>query len=158
MAKKEMKHYKYLDDLNVPVEEQYMNWMQTVLPCGRSKAWKEQREIYGFDDRETWNWNSDYMDYVYLHLKRYNEVNIVDLEFHHVKHNGVEYSIQEAIDKILYWYEHTFYPNKELKYEDFYKENNEESYKTFAEAVTKWNDELEDMLILFARIIGFLWW
>ena len=80
--------YKYLDDLKVPREEQYQNWFDMLKKDERKDFWKEQRKTYGIDERETWNWNTEFMDYCYIHLKMYNEVNNVNLNYDTVDFEG----------------------------------------------------------------------
>lgn len=139
-----MRNYKYLDDLGVPKEEQYQNWFDTTKGDSREPLWEEQRAIYGIDERATWNWNTEFIDYVYVHLKMYNEVNCVDLTYHKVDFEGKTYSVQEAIDEILEWLEKEYYPERDLR-ED--TSNIEGFYK-----------EYERKIRLFAVIITYLWW
>ena len=43
-------------------------------------AWAEERKDYGFDQRETWNFNQTLFEFLYTRLKMFDRVNILDME------------------------------------------------------------------------------
>lgn len=147
-----MKNYKYLTDLGVKPDEQYLNWLDDLKNDSRSEKWKKQREIYGIDERETWSWSSDYMDYCYIHLKMFNEVNCVNLNYHTIVFGGKEYTVQETIDQILCWFEYTYYPERDYIFDS--SRSNEENVA----AMKTYEKGLEDTLMLLAKIMPYLWW
>lgn len=55
------------------------------LSTGRTSLYKEQRETYGFDERETKSLNYTYITWLYSHLKFYLEYAAVDLTFYKFK-------------------------------------------------------------------------
>lgn len=150
---KMMRSYKYLDDLGVPIEDQYQNWFEDLKDDERSLQWKEQREIYGIDSRATWNWNQEYMDYCYIHIKFFDQVNCVDMDYHKIVFDGEELSVQEAIDAILEWFEKVYYP---YRGEDIFKTylSSEENSANLRE----YGNSYERVLILIARIMPYMWW
>lgn len=154
--------YKSLEDLGVKREDCYTNWMDDVNPCGREDSWKEQRETYGIDERETWNWSDDYMDYVYIHLEMFNRVNIVDFEnaYEVVEVEGQIRTIQSVIDEILNWFKTEYYPDKYDRFESD-KYNNlktDEDRNKLKNDLDKFYNEQDRILMLFSKIISHLNW
>lgn len=150
---KMMRSYKYLDDLGVPIGDQYQNWFEDLKDDDRSPQWEEQRKLYGIDERATWNWNQEYMDYCYIHLKLYDQVNRVDLDAHQIVFDGEELTVQEAMDAILEWFEKVYYPNRG---EDIFKPNlsseeNSANLREFGEGYSR-------VLTLLAKIMPYMWW
>lgn len=96
---KNIQKNKYLDELGIPVKEYGVNFMDEDDP--RHEAWKKEREKYGFDERETWNMDRIFAEWLYSHLKMYVDVCNVDLSFHKFNLDGEEYTHGEAIDFIL---------------------------------------------------------
>lgn len=47
-------------------------------PDRRMENWKQMRKIYGFDDRETWNFHQTLFEFLYTRLMMYNRVNNID--------------------------------------------------------------------------------
>lgn len=148
-----MKNYKYLDDLGVEKKDQYQNWFATTNRDRRQAEWKEQRKIYGIDERSTWNWNSEFMDYCYIHLKMYNEVNNVKLEYHKLEYDGKMYNVQEAIDEILEWFEKEYYPDRGERIWDGHPTQEEVIART-----KEFDDKLHRELHLLVEIMPYLWW
>ena len=87
---------KYLDDIGVT--ERPDTW---CIDDSRQERWQEQREIYGFDDRETWSLDFAFYLWLYERLKMYLDVNFVDLEFHKFEYEGEELTQQECIDRMI---------------------------------------------------------
>ena len=141
-----MKNYKYLDLLGVEKENQYHNWFDTIDVGNQEEKWKEERMVYGIDSRSTWNFNSDTMDYLYIHLKMYNEVNIVELSYHHIEFDGKDYNVQQALDMLLSWFETVYYPS--------------DRGDSLIDGDTP--EHFEEMrfkyMCLFAKILPYLWW
>ena len=112
------------------------------------KRYKEQRDIYGIDERETWNFADDLVDYIYIHLKMYNEVStIIDKDFHKVVFKGEEITFQQAIDRIIKFVETEYYP---------VKFNKVVSQKT--RTLQEFNKKFNDMCSLFCLILPYLTW
>lgn len=94
-----MQKCKYLDDLGIPINEYGTNFMPD--DDFRASLWAEEREEYGFDNRETWNLNSIFIEWIYTRVLMYKEYSIVDLNYHKFPYKDSEITQGEAIDKIL---------------------------------------------------------
>lgn len=71
---------KYLEDLGIKVNEYGTNFCDKS--DGRWSFWTKQRDKYGFDERETWNLDEAFYEWIYSRLQMYVDVCIVDLTFH----------------------------------------------------------------------------
>lgn len=150
---KTVKNYKYLDDLGIDKEDQFLNWFDSTKGDTRESQWEEERSIYGIDERETWNWDKEFMDYCYIHLKMYNQVNKVVLTYHKVKYGDGEINVQEAIDKILNWFETEYYPERgDFTWDD--KLTREEMISRYDNYVASYTDAMH----LLVDIMPYLWW
>lgn len=94
-----MQKCKYLDDLNIPINEYGTNFMPDD-DC-RAESWSKEREEYGFDNRETWNLDRIFIEWIYTRVMMYKEYSIVDTSYHKIKYKDTEITQGEAIDKIL---------------------------------------------------------
>ena len=88
---------KYLDDIGVT--ERHDLWCND--DDQRQECWKEQRELYGFDDRETWSLDYAFYLWLYERLKMFLDVNCIDLEFYKFEYEGEELTQQECIDRMI---------------------------------------------------------
>lgn len=84
---------KYLDDIG------YVS----ITEVDDHKEFKKQREIYGFDARETWDMRTSFYEWLYERLMMFVEVGgeVVNLNFHKFEYNGATYTQIELINKIL---------------------------------------------------------
>ena len=122
-----MQRYKALEDLGVKPEDCYTNWMVDGEKEDKHyNDWLKEKEEYGIDERYTWNWSDDFMDYMYIHLEMFNRVNIVAFDKEFVEFDGQTVSVQQAMDTILEWFRTRYYPKK-LDTIDF--ENYDDKYK-----------------------------
>ena len=94
-----MQKCKYLDDLNIPINEYGTNFMPD--DDYRAESWSKEREEYGFDNRETWNLDRIFIEWIYTRVMMYKEYSIVDASYHKIKYKDTEITQGEAIDKIL---------------------------------------------------------
>lgn len=96
--------HKYLDDIGV-TKDQNMWWFDDAQypDDKRIEKWKTEREIYGFDDRETWDLQRAFYLWLYERLMKYVESAspIINLEFHKFEYKGKEYTQLEMIDMML---------------------------------------------------------
>ena len=84
-----MQRYKALEDLGVKPEDCYTNWMADgEKEDRRYNDWLKEKEEYGIDERYTWNWSDDFMDYMYIHLEMFNRVNIVAFDREYIEFEG----------------------------------------------------------------------
>lgn len=95
---------KYIDELNI--DTRYLHddaYYEEEGDNERIKKWKRERDIYGFDSRETWDLDFTMVLNLYERLKMYNEVNIVDTNshFNQFEYQGKTLTVQDAIDWML---------------------------------------------------------
>lgn len=89
--------HKYLEDIVDLKKTTYNNYSDT----GRDEKWKEQREVYSFDEREVWNLDCTFFCWLYERLTMYKETACVDLNFHTFDVNGEILTQKECIDKMI---------------------------------------------------------
>jgi hypothetical protein len=95
-----MQKCKYLDDLNIPINEYGTNFISDYHDC-RAKSWFKEREEYGFDNRETWNLDRIFIEWIYTRVMMYKEHCLVDLDYYKFTYKDLEYTQGGVIDKIL---------------------------------------------------------
>jgi hypothetical protein len=89
---------KYIDELGVKFEDTPQGWNTND---SRQEAWKQQREDYGFDSRETWSLDYTFKLWLYERLCMYNEINIVDTSFHKFSYNNETLTFQECLERMI---------------------------------------------------------
>ena len=94
-----MQKCKYLDDLGIPINEYGTNFMEDT--DHRAGSWAKEREEYGFDNRETWNLDRIFIEWIYTRVLMYKEYTICNLDYHKFTYKDSEITQAEAIDKIL---------------------------------------------------------
>lgn len=128
---------KYLDDIG----EDY-SWVWKPEGSERDELFEKEREIYGFDSRETWS--LDYVFYMWLYerLKMYIEYagEIVNLNFHKFVYKEKEYTQFELINMMIERLEYYF------KKEDLFV-SSEEEYEPIKEIGEIW-----------ALVLPAMWW
>ena len=128
---------KYLDDIG----EDY-SWVWKPEGSERDELFEKEREIYGFDSRETWS--LDYVFYMWLYerLKMYIEYagEIVNLNFHKFVYKEKEYTQLELINMMIERLEAYF------KKEDLFV-SSEEEYEPIKEIGEIW-----------ALVLPAMWW
>ena len=87
---------KYLDDIGVTNRPDEYTGAE-----GAQHKWQTQREIYGFDVRETWNIDISFYCWLYERLMMYLEVTDADLTYRKFDYNGETLTHKQCIDKIL---------------------------------------------------------
>ena len=136
-----MQHNKYLEDLGIPLKDIGTNFSD--VNDKRKREWAREREIYGFDERETWAIDRYFVEWLYSHLMMYLDRtdSVIDLEFYKFKFESKEYTQKEAI---------LFIVNACKNYLLIKSEYNEE-----------YIDILKDVqraIKLFADIFPAMWW
>ena len=150
-----MQRYKALEDLGVKPEDCYTNWMVDGEKEDKHyNDWLKEKEEYGLDERYTWNWSDDFMDYVYIHLEMFNRVNMVAFDREFIEFDGQTMSVQQAMDIILEWFRTEYYPKK-LDTIDFEDYTDKDKWK---EDLRTWCNEKHKIIQLFAEIIEHLNW
>ena len=94
------KRCKYLDDLNIPITDYGINFCNQDTD-NRGRKWRRQRTKYGFDERETWNIDKMFIEWIYTRFKMFKKIACIDLTFHKFHYVDKEITQEEAIDIIL---------------------------------------------------------
>lgn len=89
----------YLEELGIEQKKYGTNFLSNHDK--RNKEWKEERKNYGFDNRETWNMDHIFVEWLYSHLVMFCDVNIIDTTFHKFEWNGKTITLQDAIDLLI---------------------------------------------------------
>lgn len=128
---------KYLDDIG----EDY-SWVWKPEGSERDELFEKEREIYGFDSRETWNLDCVFYMWLYERLKMYKEYagEIVNLDFHKFVYKEKEYTQLELINMMIERLESYF------KKEDLFV-SSEEEYEPIKEIGEIW-----------ALVLPAMWW
>lgn len=94
---------KYLEDLGLKYEQYGLNY--PFYDTGGTKYWAEQRELYGFDERETWGMDETFLEWLYSHCMMYKELasKVIDLNVHTITREGITYTQAEVLDYIIKW-------------------------------------------------------
>jgi hypothetical protein len=128
---------KYIDELGIKFED---------TPPGlnsddnRQETWKNQREKYGFDERETWSLDYSFKLWLYERLCMFNDVNIIDTTYNTFEYEGKTLTFQECIDRML----------EGLKLDLTLPENSSDRKQH--------EKEINDVLPIFALCFNKLWW
>ena len=127
---------KYLDDINVSKELRPELWKYSST---KEQKLKEQREIYGFDERETYSLDTTFYLWLYERLMMFKEVNCIDMEYHTFKYKGEVLTQRECIDKMIEGCK-LFLSNASLNYTE------EEQEK------------IDDVANIWALVLKYMWW
>ena len=136
-----MQRCKYLDELGIKIEKYGTNF--TDEEDKRSNEWKQQRELYGFDERETWNLNEIFIQWIYTRVKMYKEISCVNTEYHKITYQDKEITQGEAIDRILEL-------AKEILQNDF--------YSTDIKVIEMIYNNSREICDLWKEILPLMWW
>lgn len=119
---------KYLDDLEFTNRPDLWNPND-----GRQDGWKQQRDTYGFDEREIWSMDLTFLCWLYERLKFFREYAALDLDYHKIDYKGTIYTQGELIDKMIELLENYF--------------NNSDKYAK----------EVDEVAFMWAVIMPFMW-
>ena len=87
-----MGHRKYLDDIG------YIDELEKLDEKDYGGRWEKQLDVFGFDDRDTWNLNNTMLALLYERLKMFQSVSNINMDFHIVEHRGEKITQREALD------------------------------------------------------------
>lgn len=107
---------KYLNDIGIDD-----NFMKLDSDDNRWKLWNKEIEEYGFPSYETWCLDFHFYCWLYERLKKFLEVNCIDLNYHKFNYKNNEYTQGELIDMMLIGCELALlegYKNKKLTEEE----------------------------------------
>lgn len=96
--KVKLQRNKYLDKLGISIRDYGTNFIESRDE--RASRWLKQQKEYGFDDRETWNLDTIFVEWLYSHFMMYKEVTIADLSYFKFTYGKKEITQGEAIDII----------------------------------------------------------
>ncbi len=85
---------KYLEDAGI-------HYHEASLEGEIGEKYQRQREVYGFDQSETWSLKHTFKVWLFERLSMYNEVNIIDTRFHLLEYKGEKLTFQDCIDRML---------------------------------------------------------
>lgn len=124
----------YLDEVNHP--ERFLDDNDS-----REPKWAEEREEYGFDERETWALDNTFYCWLYERLRAYQDWSCVNLDFHKFEYKGKEYTqgqlIAEMIVRLRWYFE------------------NEEENLSWTDKDYEFVHEIEQ---IWALVLPSMWW
>lgn len=90
----------YIEKLGIKLEETPQGWNEGD---SRQEFWSEERNKYGFDERETWSLNYTMNLFLYERLCMYKEIasKCIDLKYHKFTYKGTELTQLECIDRMI---------------------------------------------------------
>ncbi len=95
---------KYLDDIGITKGREHWWFDDDEYPDDERVAkWAKEREIYGFDDRETWDLQTTFYLWLYERLMKYKESasKIINLNFHTFEYRGKKLTQENLIDLLI---------------------------------------------------------
>lgn len=74
-----------------------------MLNDARQENWKQEREMFGFDSRETWALDFCFLSWLYERLRFFHQCNNIatESEFEKFEIDGTKVSLQESIDTMI---------------------------------------------------------
>lgn len=142
---------KYLDDIG----EDY-SWVWKPEGSERDKTFEKEREIYGFDNRETWCLDAVFYMWLYERLKMYVEIGgqVVDLNFHKFDFKGKEYTQLELINMMIERLEYYFNEDtRDSKIDEYRKQG-----MGIVEADNKAYEPIKEIGEIWALVLPAMWW
>lgn len=130
---------KYIEDLGIKFEDTPQGYCPNDL---RENFWKEQREKYGFDSRETWSLDYSFRLWLYERLCMFNEINTIDTSYHKFQYKNMTLTLQDCIDKMIEGLK------LDLTLGRYDQKRNEGETK----------DKIQDIIPIFALCNQSLWW
>lgn len=133
-----MLRHEYLYEIGIKDKDIMSNGYNLEEDEGRKDRFLKSRQKYGFDDKETWNLDTAFIQWLYERLRMYEDVAIVDLDFHKFDIHGEEKTQRECIEIILDKIEYI------IKDDDTWSDN---YYKN-----------LKEICYIWGEIIPAMWW
>lgn len=88
----------YLEKLGVKSEDIVQNWNPDDH---RKNKWAKERKKFGFDERETWNFDTTFLQWVYPRICWYREHAPVDLTYHQYKYKKQFVTFEWCLDAMI---------------------------------------------------------
>ena len=129
---------KYLTDIGLKENEIGTNFVSDNDK--RAPQWEKERKTYGFDQRETWNLDQQFAQWLYSRLCMFEEVTIADTTKTKITIDEKEYTQEECINII------------------------KDACKTYM-LIDIWSDEfenavtkMEQAMVIWGKILPAMWW
>lgn len=142
---------KYLDDIG----EDY-SWVWKPEGSERDETFEKEREIYGFDSRETWNLDCVFYMWLYERLKMFVEIGgqVVDLNYNKFDFKGKEYTQLELINMMIEKLEYYFNEDaRDSKIDEYRKQG-----MSIVEADNKAYEPIKEIGEIWALVVPAMWW
>ena len=103
--KGKVRRNRYLDELGLEPSVYGVNIGPDCEDMKVLRRWKDQRADYGFDERETYELDRTFAEWLYCHLMMYRQKasKVIDLKYYAVDFEGRIYTQKEALDRMIDW-------------------------------------------------------
>lgn len=166
MKKNDM--YKDLAIFDIKKTDPCVFQSQNEDKCGRNEHFQSEREIYGFDSRETWELHYTTILWLYAHLKRYRKWGkIIDMDGKEAHHYTVKI-IKKDKHRNYICYEKGRYHKIQFQTKKRnlpYGKIIDLICEYFTQAILHWEEEeslanafAKKGMKLYAEILPSLWW
>ena len=134
---------KYLEDIGLKPHEYGTNFPDKK--DARSKSWRKERNKYGFDQREVWNLDGTFYEWLYSRLCMYEDTasKIVDLTYF-----KFEYTPTGATEPVTVTQIEAIHIVRDEAKRMILRDEWSNNHKPFD----------ENIMILFCRLLPSLWW
>lgn len=142
---------KYLDDIG----EDY-SWVWKPEGSERDETFEKEREIYGFDSRETWNLDCVFYMWLYERLKMFVKIGgqVIDLNYNKFDFKGKEYTQLELINMMIEKLEYYFNEDvRDSKIDEYRKQG-----MGIVEADNKAYEPIKEIGEIWALVLPTMWW
>lgn len=136
------KKRKYLNDIGVVLAS-----TEDMKNSKGEEKFREQRELYGFDERDTWSLDFTMRALLYERLKMYFDIadQVINLNHHTITYKNIEYTQRELILELIYLLEDV------IKKED-------ESYFYDEQDKLEFYDSCNEVWQIWALLEPAMWW
>lgn len=136
------KKRKYLNDIGIVLAS-----TEDMKNSKGEEKFREQRELYGFDERDTWSLDFTMRALLYERLKMYFDIadQVINLNHHTITYKNIEYTQRELILELIYLLEDV------IKKED-------ESYFYDEQDKLEFYDSCNEVWQIWALLEPAMWW
>lgn len=132
---------EYLKQIGIKEGETPSTWNKGDQ---REEQWAKCREIYGFDERDTWDLHYTIKLFLYERLKMFNDVNCIETNnpYQRFTYKEKELSLQDCIDMMLEGLK------LDLTLDEYDKKREDKGIQ----------EKIDCVFVLLAQCINYLWW
>ena len=148
----------FLEEIGVNIKDPAINSMEYPLEenVERSKKFEEQRDTYGFDERETWDLRYSSSCWIYQRLKMFKILasETIDLDIYSIDitpDNSSETEVRTLEGCIDFVIENL---ERYIRYEN--RDGIVESFSLNEDAEVR--EGLSRAFIVYGKIVNYLWW